>query len=155
MSSLLMILAALLITTPEGMAQVPAGTPAYAAADAGISDPGELYSTYDLTADAAARATIQAQTSAALLQDILIYSNERSWPSGIATLDGRIARREQIQDYRVYAIARFNDKVVLRVPAAENQHMPANMRPARDIYFIFGQGGIQASSAAPRMPFGM
>ncbi|TAE62036.1 MAG: hypothetical protein EAZ89_00115 [Bacteroidetes bacterium] len=74
--------------------------------------------------------------------DVLAHIVESSWPSGISTLDARNANRPLIQDYKAWQIAALEGMALLYIPATRNTHMPAEMRPASDIYFLIGEEGI-------------
>lgn len=102
-----------------------------------IVNPGSLYSTYDFTEDVGhLKPAIKLFGGASILTDITTYSQQGSWPSAMKELDSRLSHKEDIKKYKVYKIAATTDYCVLVVPAAENKHMDASMRPTRDIYFI-------------------
>lgn len=98
---------------------------------------GALFSTYDFDADAKSlKSAIKTQGCTSLLADIINYSFETNWPSDISTFDSRDNHRTDMKDYNVYKIVATSDVCILMVPASENRHMSATMRPERDIYFI-------------------
>jgi USP8 interacting len=66
---------------------------------------------------------------------VIVNSMEDSWPAGIATMEARDKVRDAMLNYKCRVIAEFDKKYILRIPAAENEFMPANMRPQQDIYF--------------------
>ena len=105
-----------------------------------ITDSGDLYSTYDIEGTDEAVSAIKKAASADYY-NIIKYAKEGGWPTGIATLDARDEVRSKMNDYVVYKVAEFDGKYLLKVPAAENKHMPANMRADYDFYFVIGQTG--------------
>lgn len=117
-----------------------------------ITDSGELLSTYHLENSTQEKDQIRAQVGEDLLQDILDYSNESSWPSGISTLDGRNKNRSLVNEYVAYKVATFGTNsqyYVLRIPTSKNGFQPSQMIPSRDIYFIIGKGGVTEMNGDP------
>ncbi|MDX2286504.1 MAG: hypothetical protein NW241_20225 [Bacteroidia bacterium] len=109
-----------------------------------IADPGELYSTYSLADDREALAALaRAGYRGQALDDLLARAVESAWPAGIRELDDRISRPDELMRYRARRICTFGDKAVLRIRARDNGHMPPDMRPAEDIYFVIGREGIR------------
>lgn len=84
-----------------------------------------------------------------ILSDIVKYSNQSNWPLGMSTLDGRLEKRELIKKYNAYKIVKTQDYCILLIPASENKHMDANMRPAQDIYFIMELAGADFDGNHP------
>lgn len=116
-----------------------------------IVNPGSLYSTYDFEADAGLlKPAIKLQGGTSILSDIIKYSNQSNWPTAMTELNSRLDNKENIQKYKVYKIVKTADYCILLVPAAENKHMPVNMRPARDIYFIMELQGAEFEGNVPK-----
>lgn len=119
-------------------------SPPIATPFAKIINPRKMYTTYplDVINSRSECNDIRAQTSEAVLQDISVYSHCDNWPFKFDS--------ERIKDYRTYVIASFwhgtspgTKVLVLRVPASENGHMPADMRLTRDIYFLINEDGVE------------
>ncbi len=114
-----------------------------------ITDPGELFSTFDLEGTEAAVSAINALTtvSADEKKDIYKYSQEGNWPGGMATLDDRLKNREEIKKYNAYFLTSFaaGDRTVniLKVPMSKNGHMKGAMGLDHDIYIVITSLGIK------------
>ena len=105
-----------------------------------IIDSGELYSTYIFTESE--EEDIRAQVSASVMQEILDYHTEDSWPRDIASLESRENNRPAISSYMAYQVAKTGEKVILYVPARKNKKLPDGLRPKRDFYFVIGTEGV-------------
>lgn len=118
--------------------------------DATIVDPGSLYSSYDFDEDPGKlKPAIRLTGTSADLAKIIKYSNESNWPIAMQQLDSRLANRSSIQLYKVYKILHTSNFCILIVPATENKHMPENMRPSQDIYFIMNLNGASFEGNVP------
>lgn len=113
-------------------------------------DTGPLMSTPSLAPDTAWYQTVMAR-GGQLAPDILRWSHESTWPAGIATLEARNAHRTQMNDYRATLVVDLGDAAVVRIAAAEQGHMPADMRPDHDIYWIIGKRGFTVVGSAPNL----
>lgn len=115
-----------------------------------ITEPGDLYSTFDLKENAEARAALVE--SEILTEEEFSYlasmSNENSWPSGMSTLDGRLAAADQIKEYVTYFVATFgpagDDYILVWVPLYGNEHMPQEMQPTSEegFYMVLKSSGV-------------
>ncbi|TXI84105.1 MAG: hypothetical protein E6Q37_09070 [Crocinitomicaceae bacterium] len=115
-----------------------------------IVNPGALYSSYDFEEDhGKLKPAIRVSGSSADVTRIITYSNETNWPAAMQQLDSRISNRANIQLYTVYKILHTSDYCILIVPAAENKHMPENMRPSQDIFFIMTLDGAAFEGNIP------
>jgi USP8 interacting len=74
-----------------------------------------------------------------LMQDIIMYGSEDSWPKGISTAENRKKNKDAIKKYNLEVIGFLDNEkyVVLHCPMAKNQHVKADLRPEHDIYFVF------------------
>ena len=117
---------------------------AYKPWGAAISDPSEIYSTWEWSKgiedgliDAGRKEEIET---------IKAHYTEKGWPAKFASFDERADNQDTIKLYKSEVIAMFlngdTPLVVLRVPAAQNKHMPAGWRPAEDIYVVIKQEAI-------------
>lgn len=115
-----------------------------------ITEPGDLYSTFDLKSDESAREVLVG--SEILTEEEFSYlaalCNENSWPSGMSTLNKRLGSAEQIKEYVTYFVATFgpsgDDYVMVWVPLYGNEHMPEEMKPVGEegFYMIFKSSGV-------------
>lgn len=120
-----------------------------------ITDPGALFSTFDLAGDADAMNALKAAgLSSPDIGRVLAGCHESNWPIDINTLAGRGARRDQIMHYRVRRVCTWQDFSLLVVPTGENSHMPAGMTSGEDFFFIMGNKGLatDATGVARKPP---
>lgn len=103
--------------------------------NAQVLDYGQLYST--IFWDEVNTADLSSKLGSSLTEKVILASTESAWPAGIATLTSRIENKHKMMGYTVYYLCSLVDgRSLLVVPALENQGMPANMQPEKDIYFI-------------------
>ncbi len=116
-----------------------------------IVNPMELYSTYNLKGDSAARALIISDEG--LNEDeylqLCILANEENWPTGLKTFESRSKWRERMKDYNAYMAAEFTSNgkplMLVYIPKKGNEHMPAEMQPLTDMgfYVVFNKIGVE------------
>jgi len=113
-----------------------------------IINPGELYSTYELSASD--KETLAASIGAAKLDAISKACNEDQWPSGIANLDARTENRELIKQYHITLVTNLGDNSIIEIKPDENKHLPAIMQSVSSFYFVIGSKGLNnESESAP------
>ncbi len=115
-----------------------------------ITEPGDLYSTFDLQNNESAKEALVY--SEILTEEEFSYlsslSNENSWPSGMSTLDKRLAAADEIKLYVTYFVATFgpngDDYVLIWVPLYGNEHMPEAMQPTSEegFYMVLKSSGV-------------
>jgi hypothetical protein len=115
-----------------------------------ITEPGDLYSTFNLKESAEARAALVE--SDILTEEEFSYlsalCDENAWPSGMSTLDKRLAAADQIKEYVTYFVTTFgpegDDYVMVWVPLYGNEHMPKEMQPTAEegFYMILKSSGV-------------
>lgn len=106
-----------------------------------VLDFGQLYPTFNwgVTTD-----QLRADVGNTLADAIMAASNETAWPAGIATPATRKLNRAKMASYTLYYVTSLNKEIaVLLAPAAENQGMPTDMQPAKDIYFVVALGAVE------------
>ncbi|MFT3885292.1 MAG: hypothetical protein QM724_07640 [Flavobacteriales bacterium] len=109
-----------------------------------ITKPDEIYATYDIAADSVARAALVRYGMSDPEIDAVVYrSQERNWPEGIDTFEERCAHIKDFKKYKALVGARWDDKVLLIVPATENKKLPTRLRPYVDMYFVYAGSAIQ------------
>lgn len=111
--------------------------------EAKIMKPDELFATYELAADSAARTAMLRTMSESEYDQVVFRSNETNWPDGMNTFDERFPRIQEFKKYKAYASARWDDKVLVIVPAEKNKKMSALLRPYVDLYFIYSKSAIE------------
>ena len=107
-----------------------------------ITDPGELYSTYNFTSSD--QEMLIKTFGQAKFDQINASSHESQWPSGISSLEDRTAKREQIMQYKVQVMAVLGERSLIEIAPASNKHMPADMLLEKPFYFVIGNSGIAA-----------
>lgn len=109
-----------------------------------ILQPAGLYGNYALKDDSTAlQAMRQAGMDEGAIQVVAFRSKQANWPEAINSFDKRQHQLKRIAKYRTYEAARWEDKVLLIVPAKKNARMPKAMRPCFDIYFVHALDGIR------------
>ncbi len=106
-----------------------------------ITDLGEMYSTYNLSQAEKTEVSRQLNNKS-LLDEILRYSKESTWPDAVNSLDDRLSNRNTMQRYNYYKIASFGNKTIVSIPAEKNQHMPAAYIPQGPMYIIFSSSVV-------------
>ena len=137
------------VAPPAAQTLAPAPNPAPSAKGTPIRwvDTAQMMSTPNLPDDADALSAIRAVVGEAGLQEVVDYSHERNWPGSMSTLQGRNDNRAAISNYVAYAAVDLRDgRYILWIPAAENQSMPANLRPTKNFYMVIGESGVQLPS---------
>lgn len=108
-----------------------------------VTNLGEMYSTYNMSE--AERGEVSAQlNNKALLDEIIRYSKENTWPDGVNTLDDRLNSRSTMAKYHFYKVATFGNKTIVSVPKEKNGHMPASFVPTGPMYIIFASSVIES-----------
>ena len=108
-----------------------------------VTDLGEMYSTYNLS-EAEKTEVSRQLNNKSLLDEIVRYAKENTWPDAVNTLDDRLSNRKTMERYNFYKVASFGNKTIVNVPAEKNQHMPAAYIPQGPMYIIFA-GSVVAS----------
>ena len=106
-----------------------------------VTDLGEMYSTYNLSQAEKTEVSRQLNNKS-LLDEIVRYAKENTWPDAVNTLDDRLANRKIMERYNFYKVASFGNKTIVSVPAEKNQHMPAAYIPQGPMYIIFASSVI-------------
>ena len=105
-----------------------------------ITDPGELYSTYELNDEEAA--ALKKEFGEDLFKDITGKYNEGAWPSKFGDFDTRIENEETTKKYKVFLVKEFDGKNLLVVPAKYNKGMGEGFAPDSDFYLVIGDKGL-------------
>jgi hypothetical protein len=116
-----------------------------------ILKPDGVYATFDLDDTPAALEALDRQgLSQAEIQAVVFRSHERNWPEGIDSFEKRYPRLGQVKKYKAFRLARWEDKVVLVIPAELNRKAPMGMRPYLDIYMVFDASAVQVKDKKKR-----
>jgi len=108
-----------------------------------VTDMGEMYSTYNMSE--AERREVSGQLSnKALMDEIVRYTKENTWPDAVNTLDDRLKNRSTMTKYNFYKVATFGNRTIVSIPKEKNQHMPASFVPSGPMYMIFASSVIDA-----------
>jgi hypothetical protein len=112
-----------------------------------ITDPGELYSTFDFsTAD---KDAVIAAVGIDRFEAINLSCHENQWPSGIANLDSRNENRDKIKQYHITLVTTLGEKSIVEINSVDNNHMPADMLAPSSFYFVIGSGGLSSGEGIP------
>jgi hypothetical protein len=103
-----------------------------------ITRPEMVYATYSLGDDPDALKMLEKRgLSQPEIDAVIFRSHERNWPDGIDELDKRRISRKHLKKYKAHMAARWEDKVLLVIPAELNKKMPVGVRPYMDIYMVY------------------
>lgn len=91
----------------------------------------------DLTKD---KALWSAGMKKKMVKEVMANGNPAVWPQGLKSYEEREANAYNMTRLNVYIVASYIsnglDMVLLQIPASENSHMPLELRPVKNIYFL-------------------
>jgi hypothetical protein len=103
-----------------------------------ITRPREIYATYNIANDPYALEVLQQRgMSQAEIDAVIFRSHERNWPEGIDALEKRRTKVREFKKYKAHIAARWENKVLLVIPAELNKKLPPGLRPYMDIYMVY------------------
>lgn len=109
-----------------------------------VSDLGEMYSTYNLSAKERTELSNQL-TNKDLVDEIVMYAKEAKWPDAVNTLEKRLLVRQVMMKYHFYKVATIGgDKTIVSIPKDKNRDMPAGFVPNGPMYMIFASTVIKS-----------
>ena len=106
-----------------------------------ITDPGQLLAGYKFTADEIQ--DISDQLGSDGFEFINENCREESWPTGINSLDKRLAAKDDIEKYTAYLVAETGEISILEINPEDNNYMPFSLQPETTFYFIIRSEGIE------------
>lgn len=113
-----------------------------------ISDPGKLYSTFNLTDY---KAQLEQQFGVSKAADIIKYGREESWPEGLNTFDKRMEEtsQEALKKYKVRTVVALNSsQIIISINPSENSFMSGRyLLSGQTFYIIIGKEGLKNTSA--------
>lgn len=113
---------------------------------------GLLFPNYRWELDIPAERTLKTAYGNAWPQ-VCQMSREENWPAGLRTYAQREENRDVFCSMRAYLEQTFSrDKVLLRVPASENTHLPPALRPDKDFFLIMRASGIALADSPDAFP---
>lgn len=83
------------------------------------------------------------------VKQVLAQGVETAWPKGLSNSNEREANKFNIKKLVCYRLTEYTNAdggkfSLLVIPAASNQHMPAELRPLKDIYLLVRSWCVQA-----------
>ena len=111
------------------------------AKEVSISDMGEMYSTYNMS-NAEKEELGRQLNNKALVDEIVRYSKENTWPDAVNTLDDRINNRAIMTKYNFYKVGTIGNKTIVTIPKEKNTHMSAGFIPAGPMYILFASSVV-------------
>ena len=111
------------------------------AKEVSISDMGEMYSTYNMS-NAEKEELGRQLNNKALVDEIVRYSKENTWPDAVNTLDDRINNRAVMTKYNFYKVGTIGNKTIVTIPKEKNTHMSAGFIPAGPMYILFASSVV-------------
>lgn len=108
-----------------------------------ITDPGELYSTYQISENEISLIkSTNKKITGGLIDDIIADHLETAWPSSLQILSNRVDNPDIVMSYATYKISKFDDKYIIIIPASLNKGMENGWSPQKDVYFVIGESGV-------------
>jgi hypothetical protein len=122
-----------------------------------IADPSALIATVDFATDVALRAGLKAAgLTDADQADVLRQNGDANWPIGLRTDSSRIANKAILPNFHAVLLCEYaaegGVRSLVAIRAAENIHMPDELRSKQDFYLVFGPGGVQPVPEAQLRP---
>lgn len=113
-----------------------------------VSDFGDLYSTYNLTADD--ESIIRSKFGQKTLDDIRTYGRETGWPSGFDQLDERSDNRPKLGKFKLEYMCDIDggNKSIVKAPKSINGHMTGDWALKHDIYFVIRSTSVNVSGGS-------
>lgn len=103
-----------------------------------ITQPEYVYATYNLAQDPLALHTLEKRgLSQAEIEAVVFRSHERNWPDGIDQFEKRRTKLKLFKKYKAHIAAKWENKVLLVIPAELNYDLPTGLRPYMDIYMVY------------------
>ncbi|HEY0976749.1 MAG TPA: hypothetical protein VGE21_04715 [Flavobacteriales bacterium] len=111
----------------------------------------DLYASYDLGSDSIGiKELLSHGLSQAEVDAVVFRSHEANWPAGINTFDRRYPRIKDFKKYKAFVGAKWDDKVLLIIPAEKNRGMATVMRPYVDLYFVYAASAVEVKGKKKR-----
>jgi hypothetical protein len=108
-----------------------------------ISDLGEMYSTYNLSSKEKTELGNQLSDQN-LVDEIMMFCNEKKWPDAVNTLEKRLKVRQQMMKYTFYKVATIGgNKTIVSIPKDKNKKMPDGFVPTGPMYMIFASDVVK------------
>lgn len=122
-----------------------------------ISDIAQLVRKPDLAQDPTIRSGMQAAGVAEeRVQHVLAQGKADKLPTGLRTDSALAANVAAVRNYTAHRICSYADeqgpKVVVYVPAAENYHMPEELRSREDIYLVLPEPAVSTALMDAQRP---
>ncbi|HVY89381.1 MAG TPA: hypothetical protein VG942_10965 [Hyphomonadaceae bacterium] len=118
----------------------PAAPPAPAVTLVSPTDPQQIFSNAELTPKD--EVAIKAAGFTGDLAEVKAHLNDKTgWPTALSDEETRNFNWDTVKKYKVEKLASFvfykHDAVLVRVPAAENKHMPPEWQLPVNFYILF------------------
>ena len=107
-----------------------------------ITDPGELYSSYELLEEDIALMNVE-EIKPFLLESIKNNHTEDKWPSEMGNLDSRVKNPDKMKSLVAYKVCKLEGKYLLVIPAKYNSELGSGWAPSRDIFMVIGESGVK------------
>lgn len=122
-----------------------------------ISDIAQLVRKPDLAQDPAVRSGMQAAGVAdERAQQVLTLGKADNLPAGLSTDSALAANAAAVRNYNAHKVCTYADeagpKVLVQVLAAENYHMPEDLRSRQDIYLVLPETAVETAITDAQRP---
>lgn len=113
-----------------------------------ISDPGKLYSTFNLKDY---KAQLEQQFGVSKAAEMIRYGREETWPEGLNTFDKRMEdpSQEALKKYKVRTVVALNsNQIIISVNPSENSFMSSRyLLSGQTFYIVIGKEGLKNTTA--------
>lgn len=122
-----------------------------------ITDIAQLVRKPDLAQDQAVRSGMQAAGVAEeRAERVLALGKATNLPSGLSTDSALAANAAAVRNYNAHKVCTYADEagpnVLVQVPAAENYHMPEDLRSGEDIYLVLPEAALEMALTDAQRP---
>lgn len=122
-----------------------------------IADIAQLVRKPDLALDPAVRSGLQAAGVAAeRSQQVLSLGKASNLPAGLSTDSALAANAAAVRNYNAHKVCTYADetgpRVLVQVPAAQNYHMPEDLRSREDLFLVLPESAVETALMDAQRP---
>lgn len=122
-----------------------------------IADIAQMVRKPDMAQDPAIRSGMQAAGVAEdKARQVLTLGKAQNLPAGLRTDSALAANTAAVRNYNAHKVCSYADeggpKVLVQVPAAENYHMPEELRSREDMYLVLPEAAVATALMDAQRP---
>lgn len=139
----------ILLTLPIALVLLT-GPLAHCQSEVRITDIAQMVRKPDLAQDAAVRSGMQAAgMDEERMKSALELGKASNLPAGLRTDSALAANNAEGGNYKAHRVCSYSDeagtKVLVKLAAEENTHMPEDMRAAKDMYIVLPENALETA----------